>query len=243
MVISIPNWRNFVWRLWTFSLFLHSSHRKKLGGRSQNNQGWLTKYHFRRLGACQASRMEHTICCNERAWTRGGAPRRVCYVCARFVLRLLTDEQQQLLIFANKTWLWFTTLNGLFWLFVIVYFCMNWNWSYEHVLSRVFLQYKKNRWPFCTLLQYVGYTMFPSVVETLGPLHIIGKETNNKRTFMFPYRASPGTSVLYLIYPKQGESNGKLPLRTCPGCSVPEPYQSPDWTLVSAQTGPRAEYQ
>ena len=40
-----------------------------------------------------------------------------------------------------------------------------------------------------------------------------------------------------------GESNGKLPLRTCPGCSVPEPYQSPDWILVSAQTGPRAEYQ
>jgi len=25
-----------------------------------------------------------------------------------------------------------------------------------------------------------------------------------------------------------GESNGKLPLRTCPGCSVPEPYQLPD---------------
>jgi hypothetical protein len=24
------------------------------------------------------------------------------------------------------------------------------------------------------------------------------------------------------------ESNGKLPLRICPGCSVPEPYQSPD---------------
>jgi len=41
---------------------------------------------------------------------------------------------------------------------------------------------------------------------------------------------------------KAGESNGKLPVRTCPGCSVPEPYQSPDWTLVSAQTGPRAEY-
>jgi hypothetical protein len=29
-----------------------------------------------------------------------------------------------------------------------------------------------------------------------------------------------------------GESNGKLPLRTCPGCSVPEPYRSPDWVLV-----------
>jgi hypothetical protein len=25
-----------------------------------------------------------------------------------------------------------------------------------------------------------------------------------------------------------GESNRKLPLRICPGCSVPEPYQSPD---------------
>jgi hypothetical protein len=39
-----------------------------------------------------------------------------------------------------------------------------------------------------------------------------------------------------------GESNGKLPLRICSGFSVPEPYQSPDWALVSAQTGPRAEY-
>jgi len=37
--------------------------------------------------------------------------------------------------------------------------------------------------------------------------------------------------------------NGKLPLRTSPGCSEPEPYQSPDGALVSAQTGPRAEYQ
>ena len=27
---------------------------------------------------------------------------------------------------------------------------------------------------------------------------------------------------------KSGESNGKLTLKTCPGCSVPEPYQSPD---------------
>jgi len=42
---------------------------------------------------------------------------------------------------------------------------------------------------------------------------------------------------------KCGESNGNLPLRTCPECSVPEPYQSPDWALVSVQTGPRAEYQ
>jgi hypothetical protein len=39
-----------------------------------------------------------------------------------------------------------------------------------------------------------------------------------------------------------GESNGKPPLRIFPGCSVPEPYQSPDWALVSDLTGPRAEY-
>ena len=29
-------------------------------------------------------------------------------------------------------------------------------------------------------------------------------------------------------YTECGESNGKLPLRICPGCSVPEPYQSRD---------------
>ena len=34
---------------------------------------------------------------------------------------------------------------------------------------------------------------------------------------------------------KAGESNGSLPLRLCPGSSTPEPYQSPDWALVSAQ--------
>jgi hypothetical protein len=37
---------------------------------------------------------------------------------------------------------------------------------------------------------------------------------------------------------KAGESNDKLPLRTCPECSVPEPYRSPDWALVPAKTGP-----
>jgi len=39
-----------------------------------------------------------------------------------------------------------------------------------------------------------------------------------------------------------GESNGKLSLRTCPGCRVPEPYRSHDCALVPAQTSPRAEY-
>jgi hypothetical protein len=41
---------------------------------------------------------------------------------------------------------------------------------------------------------------------------------------------------------KAGESNGKLPLRTCPECSVPEPNRSPDWGPVAAKTGPRAKY-
>jgi len=34
-----------------------------------------------------------------------------------------------------------------------------------------------------------------------------------------------------------GESNGKLPPRTCPECSVPEPYRSHDWALVPAKPG------
>jgi len=34
-------------------------------------------------------------------------------------------------------------------------------------------------------------------------------------------------NCLPLMY-QPGESNGKLPLITCPGCSVSEPYQSPD---------------
>ena len=36
---------------------------------------------------------------------------------------------------------------------------------------------------------------------------------------------------------KAGESNGKLPPRTCPGCSVPEPYWSHDRALVPAKPG------
>jgi len=34
-----------------------------------------------------------------------------------------------------------------------------------------------------------------------------------------------------------GESNGKLPPRSCPGCSAPEPYRSHDCALVPAKTG------
>jgi hypothetical protein len=38
------------------------------------------------------------------------------------------------------------------------------------------------------------------------------------------------------------KGNDKLPLRTCLECSVPEPYRSPDWVLVPAETGLKAEY-
>ena len=45
-----------------------------------------------------------------------------------------------------------------------------------------------------------------------------------------------------ILYSITGESNGKLPPRTCPGCSVPEPYRSHDWALVPANPAPKAEY-
>jgi len=37
-------------------------------------------------------------------------------------------------------------------------------------------------------------------------------------------------------------SNGKLPPRTCRGCSVPETYWSHDWALVPANPACKAEY-
>jgi hypothetical protein len=36
-----------------------------------------------------------------------------------------------------------------------------------------------------------------------------------------------------------GESNGKIPLRTCLERSVPEPYRSTDWALVPAKPAQR----
>jgi len=43
--------------------------------------------------------------------------------------------------------------------------------------------------------------------------------------------------LVHIIQCSAGESNGKLPPRTCPGCSVPEPYRSHDWALVPAKAG------
>ena len=42
---------------------------------------------------------------------------------------------------------------------------------------------------------------------------------------------------------KVGESNGKLPPRACPECSVPEPYRSHDWALVPVSPASKAEYE
>ena len=41
---------------------------------------------------------------------------------------------------------------------------------------------------------------------------------------------------------KGGGNNRKLPPRTCPGCSVPEPHRSHDWALVPANPASTAEY-
>jgi len=49
--------------------------------------------------------------------------------------------------------------------------------------------------------------------------------------------ADRGTWQLNWEYLKAGENNGKLPPRTSPGCSVPEPYRSHDWALVPAKPG------
>ena len=65
-------------------------------------------------------------------------------------------------------------------------------------------------------------------------LHVVSGLDHTSNTRMYE-----NTHTHTYVY---GESNGKLPLRICPGCSLPEPYQSPDCALVSALTGPRAEY-
>jgi len=43
--------------------------------------------------------------------------------------------------------------------------------------------------------------------------------------------------VLNIFCTYTTHSNGKLPPRTWPGCSVPEPYRSHDWALVPAKPG------
>jgi len=47
--------------------------------------------------------------------------------------------------------------------------------------------------------------------------------------------AGGGTWWLKWEHLKAGKSNGNLPPRTFPGCSVPEPYRTHDWALVPAK--------
>jgi hypothetical protein len=79
----------------------------------------------------------------------------------------------------------------------------------------------------------------------------VGIKIQTLKTFTHTHKKmnlSYATNMTYLLFlinmhiVVRGESNAKLPLRTCPECSVPEPYRSPDWALVPAKTGPRDEY-
>jgi len=51
----------------------------------------------------------------------------------------------------------------------------------------------------------------------------------------------PFKLILILSINTSGESNGKLPPRTCPECSVPEPYRTHDWALIPASPVSKAE--
>ena len=74
----------------------------------------------------------------------------------------------------------------------------------------------------------------------------VGSQSHSKKRniYIYIYIYDPGwvaapqqkkKCVYIYIYIYMGGSNGNLPLRTYPGCSVPEPYRSPDWALVPAR--------
>jgi hypothetical protein len=60
--------------------------------------------------------------------------------------------------------------------------------------------------------------------------------------YTYGYMACLVYIYIFLQQVIAGESNGKLPPRTCPGCSVPEPYRSHAWALVPANPASKAEY-
>jgi hypothetical protein len=108
-------------------------------------------------------------------------------------------------------------------------------WAYEGKMHAYFSslsvlpvsRQRQQKCSFILLKRFIGVRR-GSFWYTEGMAYVINKESK-LHFFIF-------------VTIHSGESNGKLPLRTCPGCSVPEPYQSPDWALVPAQTSPRAEY-
>jgi hypothetical protein len=81
-----------------------------------------------------------------------------------------------------------------------------------------------------------SYNLLPTLEQNIGYENIFCKMRFFTSHFYFVFEIS--TKITRI----SGESNGNLPLRICPGCSVPEPYRSHDWVLVPAKTGVRAEY-
>ena len=73
----------------------------------------------------------------------------------------------------------------------------------------------------------------PARTSNLGKLNVTHNRRKNQIDVYF---------IFLLIDSTSGESNGKLPPRTCPGCSVPDPHRSHDWALVPANPASKAEY-
>jgi hypothetical protein len=119
-----------------------------------------------------------------------------------------------------------------------------WNGQQRAVSIKMFYMFgffKSSRF-LCHLFQgIIAFTkvrLFPS----LGGTCVMYINLKRTRTETVSACQCPCSLVFLLFISNGGESNGKLPLRTCPECSVPEPCRSPDWALVPAKTGPRAEY-
>jgi hypothetical protein len=110
-------------------------------------------------------------------------------------------------------------------------------------------------WQFesCTIQQVARHYLDPIVTSLLQMEWLSPQKTHHSYSLkpenwflMIPLQPCPPPQPYIKCFPwckkRLGESSGKLPLRTCSGCSLPEPYWSPDWALVPPQTGPRAEY-
>jgi hypothetical protein len=76
------------------------------------------------------------------------------------------------------------------------------------------------------------------VISAKLPVNILAHSSTFRRWDHSRRRGRGGTWWRKLERLNAGESNGNLPLRIYPGCSTPEPNQTPDRALVSAQTGP-----
>ena len=92
----------------------------------------------------------------------------------------------------------------------------------------------------CIYYIYIYIYVYENILMTQSELGV--NLTVNERKFsrvinLVSFEFNFRLPVVYV-----GENNGKLPPRTCPGCSVPEPYLSHDWALVPANPASKAEY-